>query len=158
METPAITKSGDYIFYQDVNGGYLGNGRCANHSIVSTWSKDLKLISLTIDDKPAFTDEYHKNRAKFAKNRHLKWLKIYLGLEKEIKPTIKRYIYREYYDWPIQEGERELTKKGTPKFSGHNVPYTEYTKEKWAIADNYNKKLEELKVLKQKTTNQLFDK
>lgn len=156
MDTPTITDEGYYEFFQSVNGGYLQNSTYAYHNIVSVWKKDLTLVSLTIDGADGFTDNYHKNRAKCAKNRHLKWLKIYLGLEKETISKKERFIYRDYWEAELQECEIELSKKGTPKFSSHNTPYVKYTKELWKLAEEYNKKLSEWKTLKNTISKQLF--
>jgi len=179
---PTIEKD-KFIFKENVCGGYLQNSLWANYWIKTVWNKDLQLLEITIDGKNVlyFFDKngklrkeikeadlyqiknegdwdfsFHKNRALRAKNRHLKYLKIYLGLEKfkEIKKKI--FIYHPYYHSDLRIAEKELTKKGTPKFNEHNVPYTEETPEKRKIAEEFNKKYEKWKKYKNKVLQKLF--
>ena len=82
-----------------------------------------------------------------------------MGLEQpeEIKYS-EPLIYRNYFDWPLSFGRMKLSKKGTPMFSIHDVPYTLETPEKRKIAEEYNKKLDEFKKYKHEVFELLFKK
>ena len=48
---PTILENGLFKFEDTVNGDYLNRGQCAYYTITSIWNKNLKLLSLTVDDE-----------------------------------------------------------------------------------------------------------
>lgn len=178
MEKPTI-KNNQYIFCEYVCGGYLQRGNYAHYDIKTTWTKELKLISFIIDNDdmmPLFRNDkvikkidieklekkfkkwdlkFHYHRAIRAKNRHLKWLKISLGLEKEPEPDKpEKYIcdpWNAYFEMRIYDIGK--TKKGELKVS--DLPYrhsshVKATKEKIKLMEEYNKTLKIMKEIREK--------
>lgn len=155
--TPTLERN-FYKFYENVNGGYLQNSSWASHDIKTSWSKDGNLLSLQIDDENFFPfvkdgklmkkteiDQrywYHYCRARNALARHRRALKIYLGQESAPVTPVGRFVYQSYYQSSIDNVERELTKEGTPKFSGHRGRYVKETAKTLALMKEYNDKLE----------------
>ncbi len=170
--------NGNYIFEEEVNGGYGCRSSCYYYKIITKWSKDLKLIFFEIGREnwlPLFTKEgkikykkikcreklgfnsFHYHRAIRAHNRHLKYLRIYLKLDPTEQDKKKTFIYRRYYDSELMIQEIKLTKKGTPNFkeiSCQSCPIVEVTPEKIKLVEEYNKKINEWN----KERNKLFDK
>ncbi len=127
--------NGTYEYYDNVNGGYLNRGQCAYYDITSIWNKDLELLSLIVDgedfiyikkDKNQHKSkkeiiqenkslsnmwDFHYMRAIRGKNRHLKLLRIDLGLDNVEEIKKEAYVYRDYFHGEICTSERELTKK-----------------------------------------------
>jgi hypothetical protein len=169
-------KNKTYTFAESVNGGYTQRSSYLSHRIVSVWNKQLELLEFTIDDvdmlpifnkdgKPIKKNEvsnnyeldYQYHRAICARNRHLKSLKIYLGLEKkeEIKTGI--FIWRPSRDWKIEIGKLDLNKDGTPKFAVHNMLYTKATEDKVKLAEEYNVLLRDFEKERDRLKKLIFD-
>lgn len=165
-------ENNEYIFTETVNGGYLSNSNYASYYITSKWNKELKLINLFVDNEDyteyvidktkakELKDDYHLNRAKRAYNRHLKELKIFLGLEKEEKVIKKKFIMIGHqYHSLLEFKELSLTKQGKPNMreAGQFTNcIVEETPELRKITENYNKKLKEWQKERDRVMDLLF--
>ena len=185
---PVKLKNGNFLFQETLDGGYLNRGSRWTNTIVSEWTKDLKLVKFTINDKDDlyFFDKNGKLRkdikipekeklnsngdANFAldnriairaKNRHLKYLKIYLGIEKVKEKKTVKVIYRNYSWWSnkIKIAEKELTKKGTPNFGNcRYIRWIKWTPEKEKLVKELNAKIKEMEQWKSNMTIKIFGK
>lgn len=163
-----------YKFTETVNGGYLQRSDYAYYTIESIWNKDFTLFSIKVDNEDytkCFYDKeevkrlknvYHLNRVKRAYNRHLRYLKIYLGLiQTKIIPTKKFIMIGYQYHSKLEFKELPLTKDGKPNMreAGQHTNYiVEETPELRKIAEDYNKRLIEWKKDRDNVMDLLFKK
>ena len=173
-------KDKNYYFSEEMNQGIV-NGSTPSYAEVSTlWKKDLTLLEVCFENKniidrfignkldkerkkqPNYKESYEKyenNRAIRAINRHLKYLKLYLGLIKAPEVKTDRFIYRSYYDSQINVADIKLTNKGTPNFKSmgcQKMPITKCTDEKLLLAKEYNAKREYWKKEKRRLRELIF--
>jgi hypothetical protein len=158
-------KNGLYIFTETLCGGYLNRGQNASYTYETTWNKDLQLIKITADgtDVGYFFDDKGKLRKDIekygngkgnldfsifgipslrARNRHLKYLKIFLGLQPKEEVKEEKFIYRDNGWWAnsIEIGEKEVTQKGSPNFGNCRfMSWVKWSEEKEKLAKEYNR-------------------
>lgn len=183
-------EDGKFIFQEILAGGYINRGSYASYNIISIWNNKLELLDITIDKKSVvyffdkdgklrkdikgddlssfqtkgdFEFSFHKRRAIRARNRHLKYLKIFLGLEPRPKlPETQSYITTGWAGFTSELKFKSLsqTKKGKPNRKELNRPkYTQYTKEtlkKKQLAIEYNRRLELFMEYRNKVFKELF--
>lgn len=179
-----------FVFTETLIGGYLQRGSYSSHDIKSIWNNKLELLDMKIDRKSVayffdknvklrkdikgddlssfqtkgdFDFSFHKRRAIRARNRHLKYLKIFLGLEKRQEPPEQEnYITTGWASLTSVLKFKKLsqTKKGKPNRKELDRPkYTQYTKEtlkKKQLAEEYNIKLELFMKYRNKIFEELF--
>lgn len=148
--------NGNLFIEEDLNGGYTQRGMHFNLHIEGEWTKDIQLVKLTINDVDAtafvlrqtsiFSDESAGRTAVRAYNRHIKQLKIHLGVEQP-KPKVNKLFIYKYYGGidKLQVDPFELTQTGGPKKGKTGMLITEATPEKLKVVDEYNAKFKEFK-------------
>jgi hypothetical protein len=134
------------------------------NSFYSEWSEDFKLISLKVNGREAVKDgELDKSNfwysiAKTSKFRHLKKLKLKLGVAEVVEKKMKRVLVREYSDWPFSLKEIE---EGAKMVGGQRITSVviyDLTEDNKKLALEYNelhKQIEELKDKQHKLKNQM---
>jgi hypothetical protein len=174
---PEKLENGNYLFSEDVNGGYINRGQCAYYNIKTEWNDKLELIFCAVDDdiytkyfniNGKFNNKevekhylYHFNRMKLGINRHLKYLKIYLGHEKLQEEVTIPVFYRGW--WPNTEVSLTkvvFSKAGTPKIDGYRTSFdwVRATEEKAELVDQYNKLVRDYLKAEKELRAKIFDK
>lgn len=182
IDKPEIVNN-NYRFTEILCGGYISRGSYDSITVITIWDKNLNLLELNINDKdmliffnekgklkklPKWQPMGNKNigdldydlygrTAVRAKNRHLKWLRIYLGLDKEPVTKTGKFIVRYSYKANLYLTEKLLTKKGTPNFGNQRyILWTVDTPEKRKIAKEYNEKKKQFDKYEKDVIDKLF--
>ncbi len=167
---PIITKSGDnYIIQDSSNVGYVSRMESTSYiDWQSTWDNDLNLISIVLDRidvtgllKGICKTDYDYKRTLMARNRHLKILKDYLGIEKIVPKAknIKKIIWRSRFynsDTRLHISELEETDKMFGRYRKNYMAYTDWTPEKEVLANEFNEAFDNLRKYENEVDNILF--
>ena len=164
---------GVFVIKDETDGGYVDRTKAHSYQKWETvWSADLVLLTLKLDDKDAIglledKTDYDHHRVKRAKGRHLRALRVHLGLEEQRSLQIKKYLIREkgLADslTPIKAKEG-VEKTATIEVLGsfkeilkkRNVYHTEITEENLLLANEYNEKLKEFRDYQKEIFDKLF--
>lgn len=150
-----------------VNGGYLQRCQCAYYNIISKWNKDLQFLDMTVDrdtwEELQNPNEFHHNRALRAKARHLKDLKLYLGLIEKEEAKEENIIWSgPHYSFDDNihvdkfiETDKLFT-RGSEKYNKSYMNYTKADEDKLKLVDEFQKKYEEFKKYKKEVFEKLF--
>ncbi|WCK57552.1 hypothetical protein PP175_26160 (plasmid) [Aneurinibacillus sp. Ricciae_BoGa-3] len=169
-------ENGTYIVKDSTTGGYVG--QATGHyqqEWVSVWDKQFQLTQLHVNQydvteilkaKDKEHRDYHK--AVRTKNRHLKVLKDFLGIEYK-KPQEKKeedLIYRERNRFSkldrlealkgIIHKKIVLANDGWTRYKIDDIYVTRKTPEKVALAEEYNAKLEQFMVYQKEMLDKIF--
>lgn len=162
---------GKYVVTDSTTGEYLQRSRYAIYAWKSVWSKDLELLEIFMDnwDKKELLDkglkdtwEYHKvNRAM---HRHLRALKIHLGLLEPKKPKDEEkhlIIYEEYWGFGKSPMIVQQVVIKPKSFSNgirkNSCRWTIATDEKIQLVNEYNQKLAEFKKYQDSMRVKIFE-
>jgi hypothetical protein len=174
-------KGGLFVFTETLCSGYLNRGTYAYYTYTTSWTQDLNMIKITAEGKDIgyMFDENGKLKhlQKFnngkgdlyfslygipalrAKNRHLKYLRIYLGKDKLVNQKNMIVIYRDNGWWSnkMEISDLPVTKQGKPNFGNRRfVSWTEWTLEKEKLANDYNALCLEYENRKKEICSKLF--
>lgn len=172
-----IIDNAQYIVKDSTKGEYQnrmeGN---STQNWETKWDFELKLVSLTLNgmkltnviiDNDKKNDDYYK--AIRVKNRHLKLLKLHLGIltKEDTGRIVKKepLIYRNqsllFQLNPLQSGTANVHDKTLEidgiKYKKRELFYTELTPEKEEIMREYNEKLAAFKAYQQEVLKNLFN-
>ena len=167
-------ESGLYVVQDRTEGGFVNRFDRLQYNWKTVWNSNFELIEMIRNKEDVLpilgNTEYSDYRQVIlAKSRHLKELKIHLGI---IKPEVSDETYIIYFDniknkfacrkgtvkaktFEITGGEK-FRKSNTQFVAKSEVP-EEVFEEKRQIAIEYNKKVDELLQLRKSTKKQLFE-
>jgi len=167
---PTLKEDGLYYFSEEVNLGIVNGSFPSYATIYSAWNKDLSLVSIKVnndDFTPCFVNkesgyenEFHYNRAKLGINRHLKALRVFLGIEKPKEVKKKDFITTGYSPFDRLHFENlPLTQAGKPNLRelGRYInSIVEETPRLREIAEEYNEKLREFTTYRDQVWDAIF--
>ena len=167
---PTLKEDGLYYFSEEVNLGIVNGSFPSYATIYSAWNKDLSLVSIKVnndDFTPCFVNkesgyenEFHYNRAKLGINRHLKALKVFLGIEKLKEVKKKDFITTGHFPFDYLRFENlSLTQAGKPNLRelGRYInSIVEETPRLREIAEEYNEKLREFTTYRDQVWDAIF--
>jgi len=168
--TPTLKEDNLYYFSEEVNLGIVNGSFPSYATIYSVWNKNLSLVNIKVqndDFTPCFVNKesgyekaFHYNRAKLAINRHLKALKVFLGIEKPKEVKKKDFIATGHSPFDELHFERlPLTQAGKPNLRelGRYInSITEETPRLREIAEEYNEKLREFTTYRNQVWDAIF--
>jgi hypothetical protein len=127
-----------------------------SNTFYSEWDENLNLILLkvngTLVTKDGVLDEKHwdYNKAKVAKSRHLKKIKIKLKIQ-EMKPVnSKKVLVKIYNDYEFELGDFEIGSKMYKSHRISNLHMFDDNPENRALAIEHNEVIKEIKKLQDK--------
>ncbi len=127
-----------------------------SNTFYSEWDENLNLILLkvngTLVTKDGKLDEKHWDfsKAKVAKSRHLKKIKVKLKIE-EVKPkNSKKVLVKIYNDYEFELGDFEIGSKMYKSHRISNIHMFDDNPENRALAIEHNETIKEIKRLQDK--------
>lgn len=153
-----INKVGkNYIVKDSTNGGYLARGQCFYQNWETEWKikkdESFVLLSMTenrVDVFDILEDKEHEDyrRVKMAYNRHLKELRIHLGMEERKVKEVKLYKVAvwDYHSLSrvFHLHELPISEKCVGEYRKSSIRYTLLTPEIEEEIRAYNEKVREL--------------